>query len=140
MFTPCRQSCLSPRRRPGPSPEEDSFAWDWIPVLAGMTFRVGRLGGSWRVPRLVDEADDNVLERALLRVEVLEADAGVAYPPEQRGHPSALGIGVEHVEQLVAVRLEREVPFRKLGRDRRHRLDEVQGQLLLAELLHQARF
>ena len=29
----------------------------------------------------------------------------VAHPPEQRGHAGSLGIGVEHVEQLVAVGL-----------------------------------
>ena len=88
---------------------------------------------------LVDQADEDVLERALAGVQVLEADAEVAHPPEQGRDAGPLGIGVEGVEQFVAVGLERQVPFGELGRDRLHHLGEVQGQLLAAELLHQGR-
>ena len=47
---------------------------------------------------------------------------------------------VEDVEQFIAVRLDCQLPVGELGRNRAHRLGQVEGQLLLAELLHQAAF
>src|SRR5437763_1985432 len=86
---------------------------------------------------LVHEADENVFERALARVEVLEGDALVAQPPQQRRDAGALGIGVELIFELGPFRLQLQRPFRKRAGYLAHRLGEVQRQRLAAELLHQ---
>jgi hypothetical protein len=88
---------------------------------------------------LADEAHEDFLKRALVGVEVLEGDAELAHSPEQRGNARALRVAVIFVMEFASVRDQPHVPVGELRGYGRHRLGEVQRQLLLAELLHQLR-
>src|SRR3546814_2113722 len=49
------------------------------------------------------------------------------------------GLGVEHVDEPLAVVVERQIPLAERGRNRRHRLLEQDRHFALAELRHQRR-
>src|SRR5687768_18183982 len=85
----------------------------------------------------MDEADEDVLERAFAAAQVLEADAEVAHPGQQGRDAVALGIGVERIDELVPVAGDLEVPVRQSAWNAVEAFVEGQGQLPLAELLHQ---
>ena len=48
----------------------------------------------------MDEPHENILERALPRVQVLELDPDVGHPPQERGHAGRLGAAVEYAMAL----------------------------------------
>ena len=51
----------------------------------------------------MDEADEDVLERALPGVQILEGDSDVAHSAEQGRDSGAVGGAVEHVEKLMTL-------------------------------------
>ena len=71
------------------------------------------------------QAHEDVLERALPGVQVLEADAEIAQALEQGRNALALLVGVEGVFQLAAAGLQRQAPVAQLRRDRGQRLQQV---------------
>ena len=83
------------------------------------------------------QADEDVLERALRRLQVAEPDVGAGEVVEQRGDAGALALGVVGVDQLLAARRQRELVAREVVRDRVERVVQLQRELLLAELVHQ---
>src|SRR5690606_3827977 len=90
-----------------------------------------------RVP-VAKEPDEDVLERALLRVQVLEVDPVLPEPPEQLGDSGRLAPRVERIDEPGSVGGELEPQRRELGRHARERLSELEQKLLLPELLHQS--
>src|SRR5918999_4991772 len=86
---------------------------------------------------LAYQADENILERALTRVQILEPDPEIADPSQQRGDPRAFGVGVENVFEFGSAVLQRETPVGEFGGDRCHRLLQMESELFLAELFHQ---
>src|SRR3546814_19599734 len=70
------------------------------------------------------QPDENILERALPGMQVLEADPDVAHPAEQRGHPRRLRLAVEFIDELVPVARKLEFPVGNLARDGLQRLGE----------------
>jgi hypothetical protein len=68
---------------------------------------------------LPHQIDKNIFQRALRRLDVLEADPGGAEIVEQRGDAGALPLGVVAVDQLLATGRQREL----VGGERRR--DEV---------------
>ena len=85
----------------------------------------------------MDEADEDLFERALVRVEVGEIDAEIAQAGEQRRHAGALGVAIEDVAQLTPVGDQLQLPIGEFGRDGGEGGSKLDGQLLAAELLHQ---
>src|SRR5438034_11533309 len=86
------------------------------------------------------QTDEDVLEGALARVQVLESDAEIAQPLEQGWNALALLVAIEGVFQLAPAGLQRQAPVAQLQRDRAQRLEKIERQLLLAELFHQLDF
>src|SRR3546814_2020966 len=70
---------------------------------------------SLRTIRFMHQPDENILERALPGMQVLEADPDVAHPAEQRGHPRRLRLAVEFIDELVPVARKLEFPV-EIGR------------------------
>ena len=67
-------------------------------------------------------------------LQVLEIDAQAMQPPDQVGDAGLLGLGVETVDQFMAVRLQGQ---RLTGQFRRQGFEsglQMQGQLLAAQL------
>src|SRR5271166_2301134 len=60
----------------------------------------GPRGDSWLLPH---EADEDILQRTLRRVQILEPDPGATDVVEQTGDPGALVLLVIGVNQLAAV-------------------------------------
>ena len=83
------------------------------------------------------QADENVLQRALCRVQIPKPDAGGLQRVEQRGDAGALALGVVGVGQLLAVGGEGEMVGVERRRDGVDGLVQLQRQLLAAELAHQ---
>src|SRR5690348_12320400 len=96
-----------------------------------------RLFRSFPPSPVADEADENVLERALLGDEIAEGDAEIAQTSEQRRYARVVGFDVEGVFELVASGLERQVPLGERVGNFRERLLQNQRQPLAAELFHQ---
>src|ERR1700722_3611129 len=93
---------------------------------------------SWsRAAALADQADEDIFQRALVRVQVLVAHPQVAHSPKQGGNAGTLSVDVETVFQLVAVSRQLQPPVPQPGRDLGHALLQLQRELLLAELFHQ---
>src|SRR4029453_2521520 len=117
------------------------IAWTFIGLPSALRasglFALG--SGPARSCVLAHELHEDVLERALLRVEVGEFDAEIAQTPQKRRDAGALVDGVEDVLEHAAVILQRQVPAAERGGDGRERRAQMQGELLLAELLHQSR-
>src|SRR5919109_457850 len=86
------------------------------------------------------QADEDVFERALIRVQILELNPEFAQPFDQGRNVPAFLIAVKGVFQLVPGRLARQSPVAQLQRNRRQRLEQAKGQLFLAELFHQLDF
>src|SRR5262245_19678312 len=111
-----------------------------MPVIVGLlSFRSYRFA-LYRFALSLHQADEDLLQRALRRVEVAEADVGQVEVVEQRGDASALALGVVGVDELAAAGRERQIVPRQRGRDRRKLLLQLQRELLLAELAHQLGF
>src|SRR3984885_11564086 len=89
---------------------------------------------SWLVPQ---QADENILQRALRRVQIPKPDTGGLQRIEQRGDAGAFAPGVVGVDQLLAVGAERQMEGFKRRGDRVDGLVQLQRQLLAAELAHQ---
>ena len=66
---------------------------------AGHFEAVDRADGAESSSLLPDQTDENVLQRALRRLEVLEADAGAVEIAQQRGDAGALALGVVGVDR-----------------------------------------
>src|SRR4029077_16581893 len=90
--------------------------------------------GSFSLPHQIDE---DVLERALRGLQILESDAGVVQVLQQSGDAGPLALAIVSVDELVTVGHERKVMAGKLGRKGIELLMQLQGQLLLAELVHE---
>ena len=83
------------------------------------------------------QADEDIFERTLPRLQVAEADVGFAEVAQQSGDPGALGLRVIGEHQVGAVgRQHHRVPCER-GRHGIQPLLQMQDQLLLAELAHQ---
>src|SRR5215831_218379 len=92
-------------------------------------------GSSSLLPHQIDE---NVLERALRRLQIGKSNPRAGKVVEQSGDAgrrSAAGIVI--VGQLAAVCAERKVMLCECGWDCGQRLLQLQDELLLAELAHQ---
>src|SRR6185437_8082226 len=83
------------------------------------------------------QVDEDVFERRLRGVDVLETDAGRAELVEQRGDAGALAAGIVGVDQLSSVLAERQMVRGERGWHGVERLLQLQRELLLAELAHQ---
>src|SRR5688572_4329304 len=86
-----------------------------------------------------DQAHEDLLERALASAEVAIVDAELLEAAEQRRDAGLFARGIEIELQLMAVLVERKLPLAELLRNFRERLLERQGELSLAQLLHQRR-
>src|SRR5688500_12547868 len=82
----------------------------WTPSACGTCapFRSGRSRGSRgsscaRLPVLADQADEDVLQRTLAGVQVLEVDAVLREAAQQRGDAGFLRLHVEGIDQRMAV-------------------------------------
>src|SRR3546814_16712748 len=82
----------------------------------------------------MDQADEDVLQAALLRIEILVTDAAVAQPAQQRRYAGPLRLGVEQISDLMAVRLQRDPPFGQFRRPGGKRFGQHDDQRLLAQL------
>src|SRR5690349_3786511 len=81
------------------------------------------------------QSDEDVLERALRRLKILEANSAPGQVPEERGDGAAVALFVVGIDQIGAFELEPVGGERR--RKDRQRLLQVQRQLLLPELAHQ---
>src|SRR3954452_11194146 len=81
--------------------------------------------------------DENIFQRTLRGVEVLEGEAALAELLEQGGDAGALPLGVVGVNQLAPAIGQRQVIGRKRVRYNLDALVEMELQLLLAELVHE---
>src|SRR5205814_5686101 len=86
---------------------------------------------------LLHETDEDVFERALRRLEILENDSGVAQPVEQSHDAGSLAFRIVRIRQLGAAVCELKVIRAEWRRKLRQRLLQLQRQPLLAKLLHQ---
>src|SRR5262245_16728044 len=94
---------------------------------------------SWAFPApLVDEAHEDFLEGALPRIEIFVADAEVAQTAQELGTPGPFRMRVESVFEVATVVAQSEAPIREPGGNGRKRLLQMHGELLLAELSHEA--
>src|SRR5215210_1504446 len=86
---------------------------------------------------LLDQTDENLLQRTLIRLEIFERDARVVEVGEKVGyvHPSRLG--VVGVDQLAAVRGQFQPVAGEFGRDLLKLGVQLQRQLFAAEFAHQ---
>jgi hypothetical protein len=89
------------------------------------------------VAAIVDQAHEDVLERALRRMQIAKTDAGRAERGDQLRDARVVALRVVGVDERGAVGRAFEPERRQLGRHRRERLLQLHGQLLLAELAHQ---
>src|SRR5258706_271414 len=62
---------------------------------------------------VLQQGDEDILERALAGVQVLEGDAQLGEPAQQQGDARLLVLRVEAVLELGAARLPRQVPGRE---------------------------
>src|SRR5262249_28843885 len=83
------------------------------------------------------QIDENILERALRGIEVLEPDAGAGKISEESGDARPWALRVVGVDQLAAAIGERQMVAVEFGRNGSDRVMELQCELLLAELVHQ---
>ena len=74
----------------------------------------------------MDQADKNILERALFGVEILERDTNVAQPPQQRRNARRLGLAVELIDELMPLAAQRQIPLRKLRGQRIERFGQIE--------------
>src|SRR3546814_9163837 len=65
--------------------------------------------------RFMHQPDENILERALPCMQILERYADVGHPPQQRGHPGRLGLAVEFIHELMPSAGELKLPVGKFG-------------------------
>src|SRR5262245_39669290 len=80
----------------------------------------GLRGSSWPPPH---QADEDVLERALARSQILEVDAELAELAQEAGDPGLLALDVERVGQgLAAGRQLERVSGERLGEAAQRRL------------------
>src|SRR5687768_9607341 len=86
---------------------------------------------------VTDQANKNIFQRTLARVEILEADVQIAHPLQQRRDAGALLVGIEGIFQFGTAGIERQSPVVKLRRDGSQRLEQIERQLFFTELLHQ---
>src|SRR5437016_1781883 len=87
---------------------------------------------------LLDEAHEDLLERALARLEILEVDAEIGQLAEQRRDLRALvARGVEDVDEPRASFGELEAVARERVRHPVERTLELEDELFFPELLHQ---
>src|SRR5450631_1874156 len=93
---------------------------------------------SWPRPGAIAyQADKNILQRALVRIQVLVADTELAHAPQQRRDAGSLCIRIEAVAQLRALSSKLQLPIPQARGNRAHVLLQLQRQLLPAELFHQ---
>src|SRR6185295_7703293 len=92
----------------------------------------------WRASScaLPHQVDEDVFERALRGLQILEAYPGGGEVVQESRDTGALGFGVIAVDQLPAALRERQAVGGEPRRDCAHLLQEVKRQLLPAELLH----
>src|SRR5262249_28457850 len=90
--------------------------------------------GSFSLPHQINE---DVLKRALRGLQVLEPYPGMGQVLQQTGDAGALALAIVGVDELVTIRHEHQIMACKLGRKRIELLMQLQGQLLLAELVHE---
>src|SRR6185369_15389571 len=83
------------------------------------------------------QADEDVLERALCRLEILEANAGVVELLQQPREPRAVTVGIVGIRELAAVGRALERVARQRSGNLGQRLLQLQRQLFAAELAHQ---
>src|SRR5579875_4141346 len=86
------------------------------------------------------EAHEDLLERALARVEVLEVDALLAEPVQEVGDAGLAACGIEGIDQLVPAGRELDRLCGERRRNAGERPFQMQGQALAAELPHQGGF
>src|SRR5204863_8650812 len=93
----------------------------------------------WRERSLVlpQQADEDIFQRALRRLQILEPDSCLVQIVEQRGDAGALALRVVRVDQLAAVAGKPQMMAGKLGGYRVQRIVQLQSQLLPTELAHQ---
>src|SRR6476660_1359829 len=100
-------------------------------------FRSGKWPGRRRCSSVAHEADEDVFERGLLGVEVLELDAQFIEPAQQAGNSGFTGLRVEGINQLITAGAEIErIAVEAVGHLVERRL-QFKRQLLLAEFAHQ---
>src|ERR1700675_1235038 len=85
---------------------------------------------------LAHQTDENILQRALLGLQILDHDRQLAQALEQLGNIDAVR-AVCRVYKIHALGLEFEIPGTQFGGDSIERCLQMQGQLLLAEFFHQ---
>src|SRR5690606_31620135 len=84
-----------------------------------------------------DQADEDLFQRALARLEVLEVDPELIQLPQETRNARRLVLRVERVDQRRAVARQLELAMSELRRDSIERMLQVQGELLAAEFLHE---
>src|SRR4249919_123333 len=90
-----------------------------------------------RSRRLPHQADEDVLERGLARMQVLEVDALLVEPAQQRRDAGLLGLRVEGVDERVAIVGQRQRQVREAIGNAFERHLQLDRQLLAAQLAHQ---
>src|SRR5690606_28243159 len=84
-----------------------------------------------------DQADEDLFQRALARLEVLEVDPELIQLPQETRNARRLVLRVEGVDQRRAVARQLELAMRELRRNALERMLQMQSELLAAELAHQ---
>src|SRR3569623_2127987 len=87
---------------------------------------------SWLIAHHTHE---DILQRALPRLQFGKADADLIEPAQQRRYAGTFISRLEGVPQFAAVGVELEVPVSERGRNCGERLQQMQRELLVAALL-----
>src|SRR3546814_18852427 len=74
-----------------------------------------------------------ILERTMLCVQILELDADIAHPPQQRGHAGRLCLAVEFIHQFISLGRQFQRPLGQVRRPRVERIGQVERQRLSSE-------
>ena len=86
---------------------------------------------------IVYQPYENVLQRALLRIEILETNAKVAHFAQERRHACPLRLRIEFIDEFMPITSQSKLPVLKPFGQLRKRLGQIECQGFAAEFFHQ---